>query len=641
MRSVLCSAIGLLLLFGRKPAPALSAGSQDRPVFRAGVDVVRIDVSVLDKDRRPVPDLTANDVTILVDGVPQPIVAFVPIVHPPREAPTAAWMRDVSPDVRTNGPAAPRLFVIVMDDFNTPGRPDAVETGKAVARAVVDQMGEGDLASVLFTLNRRQGQELTTDRARLLRAIDRFGVGFPSGSYVGGAALGRTVQDAYAYLRDRPYNRGAVILIGSVSEIGRKSLQQLEADRLFDDSAAMADQVRGLDSEVRLGRVPIYWFSTTGLAAPEGGTGASFIDVDDYYRTVAALTGGRAVGDTNAPIDAVPDVIAENSVYYIVGYRPTYPAADGRVRRLRIRVDRPDVTVFPGERSIRTSPLPRKAKKPPAPTESAIADIVPRTDFPLQVAAAAFARPAGSPRGTPPAAVAVSVGVRRPAADRALVEHVELLGRLFTIPDGKAAGSTQYEARVELVPGDGEAEFELLSRLYARPGRYQLRVSVRSATLDQTASVYADVTIPDFSKEPLSLSGVVVGSTPAPKSAPRDALSALTPVTPTTRRDFTQADQVVVFVRVYQGGKRAVVPVEVRATITDDLDQVVVSETDVLPPGLFGSRRSTDHTWDIPLERLRPGAYLLTIAATGGPASAGPAHVRFRVRQFEPPRAEF
>ncbi len=630
MRGVVGSAIGLLLLFGRPPTPAVSAASQDRPVFRAGVDVVRIDVSVLDKDRRPVRDLTANDVTILVDGVPQPVVAFVPVVHPPRESPTADWMRDVTSDVRANGPDEPRLFVIVMDDFNTPPTPYAVETGKAIARAVVDEMGDSDLASVLFTLNRRQGQELTNDRARLLQAIDRFGVGFPA-SFVGGTALGRTITDAHAFLCDRPYNRGAIILIGSMGKLGPNTLEQLESNRLRSE-ATLTDDIRGLGTEARLGRVPIYWFSTTGLAAPEGGTGASFIDVDDYYRTVAALTGGRAVGDTNAPVDAVPDVIAENSVYCIVGYRPTYPAADGRVRRLRIKVDRPGVTVSPDERSIRTPLPPKKTKKLPAPTERAIADIVPRTDFPLQVAAAAFARPAGSPRGTPPAAVAVSVGVRRPSPDRPLVEHVEFLGRLFTIPDGKAAASTQSEARVELVPGDGGAEFELLSRLDVKPGRYQLRVSVRSATLDQTASVYADVTVPDFSKQPLSLSGVVVGTTPAPKSAPPGAFSALTPVTPTTRRDFTSADQAVVFVRIYQGGKRAPVPVDVRATITDDLDQVVVSETDVLPPGLFGSRRSTGHTWDIPLERLRPGAYLLTIAATGGPASAGPAHVRFRMR---------
>ena len=40
-------------------------------LFRSGVDIVRLDVSVLDKNRRPVRDLTRDDITILVDGAPQ------------------------------------------------------------------------------------------------------------------------------------------------------------------------------------------------------------------------------------------------------------------------------------------------------------------------------------------------------------------------------------------------------------------------------------------------------------------------------------------------------------------------------------------------------------------------------------------
>ena len=38
--------------------------------------MVRLDVSVLDKDRRPVRNLTAADFTVLEEGEPRPIVAF-------------------------------------------------------------------------------------------------------------------------------------------------------------------------------------------------------------------------------------------------------------------------------------------------------------------------------------------------------------------------------------------------------------------------------------------------------------------------------------------------------------------------------------------------------------------------------------
>src|ERR671913_1679168 len=46
------------------------------PTFRAAVDAVQLDVSVLDKDRRPVRGLTAADFTVLENGKPRPIVAF-------------------------------------------------------------------------------------------------------------------------------------------------------------------------------------------------------------------------------------------------------------------------------------------------------------------------------------------------------------------------------------------------------------------------------------------------------------------------------------------------------------------------------------------------------------------------------------
>ena len=44
--------------------------------FRTGVDIVQVDVSVLDRDRRPVRGLAAADFTILEDGQERPVVAF-------------------------------------------------------------------------------------------------------------------------------------------------------------------------------------------------------------------------------------------------------------------------------------------------------------------------------------------------------------------------------------------------------------------------------------------------------------------------------------------------------------------------------------------------------------------------------------
>lgn len=72
------------------------------PRFRGGVDLIQIDVAVLDAHRRPVPDLTAADFTVLEDGKPQPIVAFEELGAPDPDGSLVPWMREVAPDVRTN-----------------------------------------------------------------------------------------------------------------------------------------------------------------------------------------------------------------------------------------------------------------------------------------------------------------------------------------------------------------------------------------------------------------------------------------------------------------------------------------------------------------------------------------------------------
>ena len=130
---------------GSRPAP------QQPPTFRSGIDVVRLDVSVLDKNRKPVRDLTKGDFTITVDGAPQPVVSFEPIVFPPAPAPTTPWMREIAPDVASNALGEPRLFVIIMDDATTPPDLQMVNSAKAVARAIVDQLSPSDLAAVVFT----------------------------------------------------------------------------------------------------------------------------------------------------------------------------------------------------------------------------------------------------------------------------------------------------------------------------------------------------------------------------------------------------------------------------------------------------------------------------------------------------------
>ena len=152
--------------------------AQQPPQFRSGIELVELDVSVLDKDRRPVRGLTALDFMVLEDGQPQEIVSVGEIdVAEPIEAPTA-WMREVAPDVRANLAASERLIVIVMDDAQVRMSPVTTKAVREIGRRLVDRLGPNDLAAVVFTRNNSGAQPFTSDRARLLAAVEKFSGGF-------------------------------------------------------------------------------------------------------------------------------------------------------------------------------------------------------------------------------------------------------------------------------------------------------------------------------------------------------------------------------------------------------------------------------------------------------------------------------
>jgi hypothetical protein len=116
-------------------------GAQDpqapQPTFRARVDLIQVDVSVLGRDRHPVSGLTAADFTLMEDGRPRPIVSFTEVHVPPPAALTAGWMADIAPDVTTNTQPPRRLVVIAIDDgaLSTNGGLWGVQKARAAARA--------------------------------------------------------------------------------------------------------------------------------------------------------------------------------------------------------------------------------------------------------------------------------------------------------------------------------------------------------------------------------------------------------------------------------------------------------------------------------------------------------------------------
>ena len=86
----------------------VSGGNQQQarpPVFRSGVELIRLDVSVLDRERRPIPGLGREQFTVLEDGVPQRIEVFEAIEFPPAGSPPTSTVAHIATgDCTSSGP---------------------------------------------------------------------------------------------------------------------------------------------------------------------------------------------------------------------------------------------------------------------------------------------------------------------------------------------------------------------------------------------------------------------------------------------------------------------------------------------------------------------------------------------------------
>jgi hypothetical protein len=100
---------------------------------------------------------------------------------------------------------------------------------------------------------------------------------------------------------------------------------------------------------------------------------------------------------------------------------------------------------------------------------------------------------------------------------------------------------------------------------------------------------------------------------------------------PTARRDFAPADRVTAFLRLYQGGSRALVPVTMTTRLVNSRNERLSEAVRTVDAAAFTGARTFDNRFDIPVRSLEPGEYLLTVDVAAAGKTAQRA-VRFRVR---------
>jgi VWFA-related protein len=628
-----------VVLAARSPA----SQTPQRPEFRALTNFVEVDASVLDRQRRPIRGLTAGDFTVTEDGRPQQIVTFAEVHVPDPVVHQTAWMRDVAPDVKTNIVASDRRLVVMVLEDGIPGMDRYAPRVKEIARRVVDRLGAGDLASIIFTRDIKRSLDFTGDRSRLLEVIDLYAPGL---SGQGGARNAiEALRKVAEFLADAPQRRKALIYVSAGWAFDPHAPGNAGADARFlqqrmeeaFDKARLANvniypvDPSGLTDEVVAGSEGVFTGPPAAAATPDPGLAGSLSGprglAREFLLTLATNTGGLAIINNNEFTTGVTQIFRENGSYYLLGYQSPNTARDGKTRRIAVSVDVPGATVRARNGYTVSADADRAAAT--SPVVAALSGLLPKSDLGMQVSVTPFALP-----GRRETALATVLAIRQPAPtdSSATKETCDVLVTAYD-PLGKHMASRRYQAQLTLRPGASpRVQYELVSQLDLRPGRYQLRFAASSTLEGKSGSIYYDVVVPDLNRGGLVLSGAAIATSPSVASAPKQALATLIPIVPTARRDFFSDDQVTAFVRVHQNGRAAVAPVAMTSRVLDAAGETVFVDRRTIAAADFAATRITDFRLDLAMTGIRPGSHVLVIEAQTPDGRTARRDVRFQRR---------
>ena len=391
------AAAALLFALAGAPAAAQTA-AQQAPLFKAGVELVRLDVEVTDADGRPIRDLKQNEVEVTEAGRSRPIVLFQHIEQPAESYQEIA-SRTIASEVSTNqGSARGRLYVLVFDQLHIlPGHEQRAR--QAAQRFLQTHLRRGDRAAVYAFPGPGLQTGFTADGRHLASLLDAVrGVADVRQDGVLGAM---SLQEAFQIVRgDDQTLRGVTDRIRkSSSEVdttgvlrGEDSEQQFKnavkesaqaiTTRADGESRRMLSMLVDVLRTMRTieGRKTVLFFSEgfngdnlrreiDDVAAAAAQSYSSIDAVDLSRRTqdmtldeptvtdaaigihdamtplgsLAAETNGRLILDAAGRLDDVFAAIADRSQdYYLVGFTPAETAADGadNYHRVSVRVHR-------------------------------------------------------------------------------------------------------------------------------------------------------------------------------------------------------------------------------------------------------------------------------------------------------------
>lgn len=613
---------------GGRDRPGAAAAQNETPIFRGSVTLVQIDARVTDAAGNHVSGLTADDFEVLEQREPRSVLSVAEVNIPPSSAgPAPAHETDMASNAAPPG----RLFVIALG----PVAPERVLRARHVIRDFIDDhLGPYDRASVVLVDRglSNSGQDFTGNKRLLRAAVDRFSGTFRAEPTDGDleAALAQPVA-ATAADSNLTFQLAASLraLVESVGRIpGRKTLLYVAeglaglnahaARDYYDGSLTRAErEFHAAIAAATRGNVTIYPLDPTGATTTGGG---DKLELSADLAAIADVTGGFSLTNSNSFTRAFSRIVDESSRFYTIGFSSEYTRLNGRFVSVTVRVKRPGLTVH--ARNGYVAPLERPRDPAPPKGFRAVAEAlespVPVPDLPMRV---------------------VAIPHRGKGADARVTLVVELDVALLELVEKNGRFNTELELRYVAVDGNGKIRpgrrvkttaslaksalsrqaiiTRALTELSLPPGRYQLRIAAGDE--QRAGSVLYDLEIPDFRKEPLTMSGVFMTTASAVAVSTAtigDVNSGSLPGPPVAARDFARQDALALYTEVY-GSQRATGPPAVSIEIRRP-DGSLVRALGNIRTGPARSGDGDAHGIGVTttLQDLAPGPYVVHVTAS-------------------------
>lgn len=304
---------------------------QPPPVFRGGANIVRVDVTVTNRNGEPVTDLTRDDFTVAEDGAPQTIESFelVRATGEPND--------DRSLDIYSQSQVAieaarddVRVFLIFWDEYHIGQFIPATRAREVLTEFVRTAFAPTDLVGIMDQLTTVDSIKFTRDPLQLVDQIHalkgRLGVLVPTRSAVEEAHLQNfreiarlrnevttsALAAAAAFLGNLRDGRKAILFVSQGIALYGRNIGTERFNEIVRTANTNNTAIYTLDPSSEVGRRP------------------------ESLLSLAEDTGGRPFVGSNRPQQQLPQMVLDSSAYYLLGYRSPAPM-DGKFHRIKVR----------------------------------------------------------------------------------------------------------------------------------------------------------------------------------------------------------------------------------------------------------------------------------------------------------------